>query len=351
MRMRSIDVAEPAGQHDRLVVATQHAADFRFERTEVAAQVRPAELVVEGSGADGTLEHDVERRRDAAGLARRRAFPELLVPRDAQVRDRVADESRFRLRAPPGRAFVADLAAGAGRGPRERRDRRRVIVRLDLHHRMHVRGVPRVHAVGARMEALRVAPLHDGRVVGIRDHGAAGAHRVRVPDHGEERLRLLLAVDDPVGVEDLVAAMLGVRLGEHGELGVAGIAAERAIGALEVFDLVLAQRKAELGIGCSQRRQWNMAKRPRRHVLEELRRLVEGREHGLGHAVVEQCGNAGLGRVDGERRAALDALHGLEAAVAGDVGRLRRPGRDRAEARHDQVGRALQRGCGSPIRQ
>ncbi len=72
---------------------------------------------------------------------------------------------------------------------------------------------------------------------------------MRVADHGEERLRLALAVDDPVGVEDLVAAVLRVRLREHGELGVGRIASHAAVGALEVFDLVVAQREAEVRIG------------------------------------------------------------------------------------------------------
>ena len=45
--MRGVDVADSAGQHDRLVVAAQHPAYLRLERAEVAAQVRPAELVVE----------------------------------------------------------------------------------------------------------------------------------------------------------------------------------------------------------------------------------------------------------------------------------------------------------------
>jgi hypothetical protein len=53
--------------------------------------------------------------------------------RDAQVRDREADQARLRLRAAARRPFVADLAARAGRRAGERRDRGRVVVRLDLH--------------------------------------------------------------------------------------------------------------------------------------------------------------------------------------------------------------------------
>src|SRR3989442_3931942 len=120
--MRRIDIAEASGEHDGLVIATEHTAHFRFEGAEVAAEVGPAELVVERGGADRSLEHDVERRGNAAGLAGRGAFPDLLVTGDAQIGNRVADEAGLRLRAAAGRPFVANLAAGAGRGAGEGRD-------------------------------------------------------------------------------------------------------------------------------------------------------------------------------------------------------------------------------------
>src|SRR5205823_5149294 len=97
--MRGVDRADAAREHDGLVVTAEHAADFRFEGAEVAAEIRPAELVVERSRADRSFEHDVERGRDAAGLARRCTFPRLLVARNTQVGNRIADEARLRLRA------------------------------------------------------------------------------------------------------------------------------------------------------------------------------------------------------------------------------------------------------------
>ncbi len=72
-------------------------------------------------------------------------------------------------------------------------------------------------------------------------------------------------------------------------------------------------------------------------------------EHRLRHRVVQRAGEVGpLRRVrrgralDIEGDAALDATH-RETAAAQDVGRLRRPWRDRAEARHDPQCRALRR--------
>ena len=131
--------------------------------------------------------------------------------------------------------------------------------------------------------------------------------------------------------------MLGVRLGEHGELGVGRLAADGAIGALEILDLVLAEREAQPGVGLRQLAERNRLQRPRRHMLEELRRLIERAEDRFGHAVVQPRRDAGIGRIDVEGSAALDALHRAETAVAGDVGRLGRPGRDGAQARDDEI--------------
>ena len=76
VRVVRADVADAAGDHDRLVVAAHLAGDLLLERAEVAGEVRPAELVVERGGADRAFEHDDERRRDAVRLAGVR-FPRL----------------------------------------------------------------------------------------------------------------------------------------------------------------------------------------------------------------------------------------------------------------------------------
>ena len=73
-------------------------------------------------------------------------------------------ETRLRLAAAPGRAFVADLAAGAGRRARERRDRRRMIVRLDLHENVDRLVVARVDvAVHVGEPALALRDLRSPR--------------------------------------------------------------------------------------------------------------------------------------------------------------------------------------------
>ncbi len=147
-------VAQAASDHDRLVIAAPRAAGRQQRGAEVAGEIRPAELVVEARGADRAVEHDRERRRDTVGLARQRSLPRLAPARDLEVRDREAREPCLRLGAAAGRTLVADLAARARRGAGIRRDRRRMVVRLDLHH--EVRGLVDV-AVHARLR-IRTEP-------------------------------------------------------------------------------------------------------------------------------------------------------------------------------------------------
>ena len=221
-------VAEAARDHDRLVIAAQRRASRRLdpllERAEVAVDVRPAEFVVERGRADRPVEHDLQRDDDALGLAEI-LLPGLHEPGNAQVRDREADQAGLGLGAATRRALVADLAARARRGARKRRDRGRVIVRLDLHQDVD-RLVGRLVVAAARLREPAPArrAFDDGRVVAVRREHALRVERVRVADHAEQRLVAALAVDDPVGVEDLVAAMLGVRLREHHQLDVGRVA-------------------------------------------------------------------------------------------------------------------------------
>src|SRR6185437_7320424 len=129
-----------------------------------------------------------------------------------EIGDAEACEPGLRLAAATCRALIANLPARAGRRARERRDRGRMIVSLDLHQ--NVDGLARsLIEPGLRVgkEPRTGRALDDRRVVAISREDAARVASVRVPDHFKERLRLLAAVYDPARIEDLVAAMLGVR--------------------------------------------------------------------------------------------------------------------------------------------
>ena len=203
--------------------------------------------------------------------------------------------------------------------------------------------MPAVGFLFIGVKPLRCAALQDRRVVGVRHQRAARMHGMRVPDHREQRPRLLLAVDYPVGVEDLVPAMLGVRLREHGELGIRGVAPEAAKGLLEVLQLVFAQGKPEPQVRLRQLRQPDELQRTGDDMLEQARCILERLEHGFGHAVVQQRGDFRAAGIDVVSRTPLDAPHAREAAVARDVGRLGRPRRDGAEPGHDEKQRPVRR--------
>ncbi len=273
-------------------------------------------------------------------------LPGLFRAGNAQVRHRETGEAGFGLRAAARRAFIADLATRSGGGARERRNRRGVVVGLHLHE--DVDGlVDRAVDIGLgiREVALAQRAFDDGRVVAIGAEHAFRILRVRVADHREQRLRLLLAVDDPVRVEDLVAAVLGVRLREHHELHVRGIALQRREVGHQVVDLVVREREAEIHVRFDQRiaagGQRYLAQGTRGLVREQARGLAASQQHRLRHTVEQRRRERAqlvrgklLRRGQGPHDATLDAQHRIQAADMRNVGRLARPGGNRAETRH-----------------
>ncbi len=180
-----------------------------------------------------------------------------------------------------------------------------------------------------------------------------------VADHAEKGVGHALAVDGPVGVEDLVSAVLRVDLSKHEELDVGRVASKsisavalaRDEGIDEVIDLIVGKSKTESLVGFDETLFGNLAvgsavstekvdviERARLSFVEES---VGGRRNGrneLSHAVVEQVMHLGeVGRLEAGRRgglenennAALDAVDMiLEGAHASNVGGFARPGRD-----------------------
>ncbi len=164
------------------------------------------------------------------------------------------DEPGLGLRAAARRALVADLSARARRGAGVRRDRSRMVVRLHFHdevHRLIGVAVDARRGVGPEPAARRA--VDDRGVVLVRGQHARRGACVRVADHRKQAFRRALAVDDPIGVEDLVPAMLRVRLREHHELDVARVAPHGAKLRREVVDLVGRKREAELAVRAFER--------------------------------------------------------------------------------------------------
>ena len=345
----AVDRAQAAGQHDRLVVGAAEGASIgrvalrQLEAAEVAQQVRPAEFVVERGAAQRAVEHDLQRRRHAR-VERAWRLPRLRQGGDAQVRHRETGQAGLGLAAAAGRALVADLAAGTGGSTRERRDRGRVVVGLDLDlERRGNRGFGAVLA-GRRIRAVargEVSLDHRG-VVAVRAQGMLRRLLVGVLDHPEQGALLLLPVDGPAGVEDLVPAVLGIGLREHHQLDVRRVAPQLRIARAQVVDLVVGQGQAQAAVGAFQVGERDALQRLARRAGEQRLRRVARLQQRLGHRVVQQLAHRRLRRRVGrpagdvQPQAALDPRHRQSGALQ-QLGGLARPGRTRAQAGDHEV--------------
>ena len=176
--------------------------------------------------------------------------------------------------------------------------------------------------------------------------------RVGLPDQLKRRMRLCFAVNMPGGVEDFMAAMFRVGLGEHHQFHIGGIAPEFAEYGTQIIQLRRRERQPEFIVGRVQRSnaarcQVNIAQRGRFIVLEQGLGGLAIRDDGLGHAVMQQGPEPGAlrgveARAVGQGKVInptpFDPPELAEAAVAQDVSRLAGPGRDRARPRrHDDA--------------
>ena len=105
---------------------------------------------------------------------------------------------------------------------------------------------------------------------------------------------LFLPVDDPVGVEDLVPAVFRIRLGEHHQLHVGGIARQRGECVEQVVNLVRRQGQAHALIGFDQCRfavspNIHYLQRRRCMLLEQYPGIVDPVHYHLGHAIMDQA--------------------------------------------------------------
>ena len=366
------NAADAAGDHDRLVIAVASAGDVGFESTEVAHQIRAAELVVERRRAERALDHDRQRTGDPGGEAvigfacRRPGHIGIALPcsgglRQAQVRHREAAQPRLGLGTAASGTLVSNLPAGAGGRAGKRRDRCGMVVGLDLEDRVgQLVGSAELHAkrtlrmIRPRIQPARRTAFEHGGIVVVGHHRALRRSAMGVADHAEKRGRLGGAVERPAGVEDLVATVLRVGLREHHQFDIGRIASQFAVGGDQIVDLVVGQRQPHVAIGGCQRIAATAAHRNRAHRLalegaEQDSRIGVCLQHRFRHPVVQQRRHRLAGsdrkvaratekpgfKSDEVPATTLDARDTAEAAVAGDVGRLACPWRDRPKARND----------------
>ena len=204
-------------------------------------------------------------------------------------------------------------------------------------------------------KALHHTPFHHRGVVRVRHQHVLGVCLVGVADHAKQAFILSHTVDGELGIENLVAAVFAVRLGEHHQFHVGGVALELGERRHQVVDFIFGQRQTKLRIGIFQgvfatRQNVHMRHGRSMQFGEQLQGLGAFKHHALGHAIVQQRAHLGqlLGAEFGfAQQAGLEpnavfhnALHPAhgQATVVGDVCGFGGPGGYRAKAgrHHDQ---------------
>ena len=222
-------VAHAAGQHNHLVVGILLVVLLVLEGEHGTADERLAELVAEVGGSVGGLDENLlgclveplAHGQDVLPRALGVAVP--LVVGETRVGRHVDSGAGDGPGAYAAAHTVAYLAAGAGGGAVEGLHGGGEVVGLGLErddalHLFHS------EIVGGGL-VFRGELLHDGalcerHIVFIGGENLVGILLGGFLDEGEERRLHLLAVDDEGAAENLVAAVLGVDLGEAEHLGV-----------------------------------------------------------------------------------------------------------------------------------
>ena len=205
------DITQAASDHDGLVItaylfATGTGRHF-LKGPEIPGEIGTAELIVEGSTANGTFNHDIQRRGNSFRLPVTK-FPGLRVIRDVKVGYREPAEARLRLGTTPGCPFITDLTTRTGCSTSRRRYRGRMVVGFHFHQDMDIFLMIAIHTgFGLREETPPTAAGDDRRVVLISGKHALAVHLKGIANHRKQGFLLPFAVDIPGGVENLVAAM------------------------------------------------------------------------------------------------------------------------------------------------
>ena len=156
---------------------------------------------------------------------------------------------------------------------------------------MRERSVDRVNTLCIRIETLNRCALHHRSIVVIRHHVALWVQLVGVAYHFKQTHRLGLSIDDEVGVENFMAAMLRVRLRKHHQFDIGRIALQFDIRIAQIIDFVLRQSQTQLNIGFNQSiatlsEQGNGLQGLARQILEQRMTIVFTDKPRFGHTVV-----------------------------------------------------------------
>ena len=238
VRLLRLDAAHSASDHDGLVITAHLTHHFLLESAEIPGQVGTAEFIVESRAAQRALDHDLQRRCNPVGLAVG-TLPGLRGIRQIEVGDGKPGQTRLGTRSAASRALIANLAARAGGGPRKRRNRSRVVMRLHFGDQMSQLAVIAPPSGLVRVKAVDLRPLDHRRVVRIGHYCADRLRGMGLADHSKQRLVHRSRIDDPVRVEDLVTAVLGIRLRKHHQLDISRVTFDTLKMGRQIIDFVI----------------------------------------------------------------------------------------------------------------
>ncbi len=288
-------------------------------------------------------------------------FPRLLRTRNAQIRYRKAAQTRLRLAATPGRALITNLAARTGRRTGKRRNRRRMVMRLHLHQNMNIFFMRTVHAIRIREKPPATRTLDHRSIVLVGRQNPLRRVMVGIANHAKQTLGLRLPVNHPIGIENLVTAMLRVGLRKHHQLDIRGI----ALKVLEIFqqiiNFVLGQRQPPILIGLRQGRTATAEHIHRAQGLgfshmKQHSGIVQRRQHRFRHPIMQSCiqhrtlpmsERLSIGSLHAINHTALNAMNHVQSAVMRNIRRLGCPRRNRPRTRnhHTQLIRKMRTAC------
>ena len=164
------------------------------------------------------------------------------------MRNRETRQSRFGFRTETGGTLVPDLSTGTGRRTRKRGDRSGMVMRLNLHQDVNIFVRVVELAIVAGHQTASPPSFNDCGVIGIGGNHTIGTRLRRALNHAEQLLGEGLAINDPVGIEYLVPAMLGVRLRKHHEFDICRISIQSPIIIQQVIHFVVRQCETKIDI-------------------------------------------------------------------------------------------------------
>ena len=226
---------------------------FFFIGTEVTQNVRTTKLVVECSTTQRPIDHDVQRTDDTAWLTKI-SFPWLTMPRNLQVRYCETTQTSFRFGTTASCAFITDFTTRTSCCARERRNCSWMVVGFHFHQNMDRFLMILIFAsFRAREETTRFTTHHNCSVIFIRRQDIVVMLFKRIFDHLEQGFVLLLTINRPVSIENLMTTVLRVSLRKHIKFNIVRITAQLLEAFQQIIDFIFCQRQTQFDICFRQR--------------------------------------------------------------------------------------------------